>query len=1453
MNAGARLLKSATDRPLAQVSAGTVVLAYALAFAQRTGRTFTDTRIEFTIDPVRFLHAVSSMWSPTGDLGHVQSGEFVGYLTPMAPWYAFAHTIGLTTWIAQRIWLGTLLALAGIGVARFVAALHTERAPVAMGVASLLYIANPYVVVVSGRASAWLVTYAALPWVLLAVHRGIRTPTGWRWPASIGLVMLLANGGVNAALPFWMTIAALALVVYEVVVMRATTWRASGRFALRAVLCVALLSLWWVVPALLTTRYAPNFLSFTEQPLTILATPSASESLRLLGYWVVYFGVGGGPATPSTGASAYLFEPLVIVATFLVPLIAFAGFGWTRRWAYAAFFVLLGAGALIVMTLGFPPGSPINRLLVPAYYHVGPLQILRTTWKAAPLLALALACLGGLALEAAADWLRAARRVPWGRLRIPAVGLVALLPIPVLWAWPMFNGTAIDSSEAYGAVPHYWHAALGDATRATTTNQRIMVLPGELFGWYRWGETVDSALPFLTPRRLTIREIERHSDLRASQLQIAVDDLVQQDRLVSGQLTPLLRLFGVGSVLVSSDGNLSRDGALDPVDVARALRDQAPLTRPVKSYGRPRTYLPQAGRDGPAMRLPSVRRYAVPGTGTGVVRVHLLAGTTVLDGDGYGVAELAADGMLDPRRALVYPGDLRHGQLSGLAAAGTRLVFSDSNRLRIVEPSTTAQDLGPTLAPGDMIAPDTPYYSLFPRLGAAGETIAADSGLRYLRTPGIHRGNAIFPESRPYAALDGRLDTAWVPDPQAPPSQRYLELELRRPRAVSSISLYPLGQTAVAVSVNGRPAWIAALRSGWNRIPITTEPLRRLRITVYGVTGLGAAGGISELRIPGLQVREALRLPTDLAARARRLDLSHDPILVLLARTTADFPYREHPATQVQSILDAQDPERDVRRIVTLPASRSFTLSGWASVGPDAPDPRLDQLAGMRPGWTFASSDRYEGVPINRASSAFDGNPRTAWVAHFVAAQAIYPWIQVSWPTRLTVRSLLLVRGARQYEFPRLVRVSAPGARPQDVPVGADGTVRLSRALRTRTLRLQVRDVLAPIGTAESERSLDAAAIAEIRVPGLRPPSIPRQGGFTTRCGELSLRAGTKTLPAVVSGTLAALDQGEPLRLQGCGARPRLRLDAAANSVYAPAGKVMQPDHLALTSPAPAPLPRPPAETVAGAGSAHAGNQDGVRPGVSAPSWLVLGEGYSAGWQAWCRSRSGRERALGPARPIDGYANGWRIGPGCASARMAFVPQRAADLALLISGLATGLMLLLALGARLRLPVWRRRLARRAAEPPGVPTVVEVPARSLRYGLLTAAAWGVGVELFGALVFAPRFGVVVGPLTFVLVLLGIGVGRLVGLASVAILTVPLLYITRPASHSGAAFYFPLEHLAAHWLTAGATLAMAGAAALQCRGIRSRSSAELPSSTQPGPGKAVAPPREGRATGARSRR
>ena len=56
--------------------------------------------------------------------------------------------------------------------------------------------------------------------------------------------------------------------------------------------------------------------------------------------------------------------------------------------------------------------------------------------------------------------------------------------------------------------------------------------------------------------------------------------------------------------------------------------------------------------------------------------------------------KVAAANGLDPRRALVYAGDLNRASAAPLLSAGARLVFTDSNRLRMIGPTRQAAGTG---------------------------------------------------------------------------------------------------------------------------------------------------------------------------------------------------------------------------------------------------------------------------------------------------------------------------------------------------------------------------------------------------------------------------------------------------------------------------------------------------------------------------------------------------------------------------------------------------------------------------------------------------------------------------------------------------------------------------------------------------------------------------------------
>ena len=247
---------------------------YLLALLQRPGWAVTDTKIDLHVDPGRFLADAAAPWTTDISLGHVQSGQYGGYVFPMGPFFAALRELGISAWVAQRLWLGTLLFLAGWGVLRLMDALAGRPRGVVHAVAAAAFVLNPYVVTYTSRVSVTLLAYAALPWLLLIVHRGLRERT-WLWPAAFALIVTSSGGGINAAVTAWALVGPLLLLLYEPA-MRFVAWRPAWTFTWRTALLGAITSLWWVVPLAVQSKWGLPFLPYTEQPGTIWGSTSAS-------------------------------------------------------------------------------------------------------------------------------------------------------------------------------------------------------------------------------------------------------------------------------------------------------------------------------------------------------------------------------------------------------------------------------------------------------------------------------------------------------------------------------------------------------------------------------------------------------------------------------------------------------------------------------------------------------------------------------------------------------------------------------------------------------------------------------------------------------------------------------------------------------------------------------------------------------------------------------------------------------------------------------------------------------------------------------------------------------------------------------------------------------------------------------------------------------------------------
>ena len=231
------------------------------------------------------------MWDPNIGIGTV-THQNIGYLFPMGPYYWVLDELGVPDWVAQRLWLGSILFFAGAGVL-YLLRTFGMRGP-GVVVAALVYMLTPYSLEYSARISVLLLPWAALPWLIALTRKALRDG-GWRYPAIFALVVQ-SIGGVNATALIFAGVGPVLWILYALLVDREVDWRR----ALSVTARIGVLTLRHVVVVdrrALRCRagYGLDILEYTETVKRSRPRRRPTRSCAGLGYWFFYGGDRLGP------------------------------------------------------------------------------------------------------------------------------------------------------------------------------------------------------------------------------------------------------------------------------------------------------------------------------------------------------------------------------------------------------------------------------------------------------------------------------------------------------------------------------------------------------------------------------------------------------------------------------------------------------------------------------------------------------------------------------------------------------------------------------------------------------------------------------------------------------------------------------------------------------------------------------------------------------------------------------------------------------------------------------------------------------------------------------------------------------------------------------------------------------------------------------------------------------
>jgi hypothetical protein len=1310
--------------------------AYVPLVCTRPGILADDTKAYLYLDPGRLLSSAVSMWDPSVAGGTV-THQNIGYLFPQGPFYWVFSELGIPMWVAQRLWMATVLFAAGAGVCYLARTLGLVGPGVL--VAGLAYELSPYFLQYIQQTSAILLPWSGLGWLVgfavLALRRG-----GWRYPALFGLVVACV-GATNATSLIYAGIAPVAWLLYAVVVLHEAQARRAFLAGLRLGLFSLGVSLFWIAGLRVEGAYGLAILKYTETLPAIAATSLASEVVRGLGYWYFY---GSDRLGAWKQAAVKLETSTWLLATsFVLPCLGVLG-AVASRWRAKAFFVLLVLVGL-VLAVGLHPFSDpslVGHVLKSFMSGSSVGLALRSSDRATPLVVLGLAMLLGAGVGAL-----------WSRARGVGLGAACVLAaIVVANSAPFLEGGAVAQNFAFSEKIPSYYAEAAHYLDAQGDSTRVLIEPGENFASYDWGTTFDTIWPGIMTRPEILREQTIQGSYPTTDLLQAFDLTLQQGTFEPATLAPIARLLSAGDVVLQSNLAYWRYNTPRPQETW-SLFDPPPqgIGNPL-GFGKPVAVVApvrdslldeEALAESPAAAWPPPIAVFSVSNARPIYRAEPASAPEVIDGSGAGVVAAAAAGLLADNPTIFYAGSLEGDPklVREVLAPDAQLVVTDSNRKVLERWSSVSDNIGetlPVISEPTVPDPTSVALPLFAHLRPAGESVAVYTGARYVAASAYGNPVSLTPEDRPAEAFDDNTATAWSVAAFSNATGAWIQVRLKKPVTTDHINLSQvLGSTVnrwitrIKLSFDGKHTVVRALgatsrTAAGETILFPKTSFETLRITIEATTWSGresmlAASGVgfSEIRIPKLSIAETIKMPSDLLSTLGSASLSHRLTLVMSRDRVSPVPPRS-------------DPETAMSRQFWLPTKRSFSLSGTARLSALIPDNVIDTLlAGPQVfgGAVIGSNERLPGDLNARAVFAFDANAKTSWSPGFDAQAQIGAWTQASLthPVSFDHLDLQLVADGR-HSVPTRIKITTNTGGDDLVTIpavkdrkAAGAVVRVPVSfprLSGTTIRFTIEAVRAVTTTNwyTQKPIVMPVGIAEIGLPGVHfspeSPSAP----IASVCTSKLLKIDDKPVWLKISGKVGAAEALQGLRVSGCGPdKAGIVLGPGNHSLEAAWGKLTgwDLDRLVLDS-APggsalAPLANgdavPAPGTIASTKQAFVGNES-VQvlassatsatlevKGAKAPFWLVLGESINSGWEA----TGPGGRSLGAPQLIDGYANGWYVDPTSSASfvvSLRFGPQAIITPAIVVSA---GTLLLCVVVGFVPFARLRRRLKTRGS------------------------------------------------------------------------------------------------------------------------------------------------------------
>jgi len=398
--------------------------------------------------------------------------------------------LNISSFAAKQIWFSFLLFIAGTSMYYFIGVLFGKEKRLFRIISAVTYMYSFFLIRMLIVASTMVIGYVVFPLLLGLYINGLKKEKNYIYYAVLLSLTSIILSNINLTLIVIDVIAIFIFLLVYLIKNKYISFLHIFKFNILLLTLTLLISAWWLMPLVKNSISDQGHVAEAlagETSETYNRRSSYLETFRLLGDMGFYGQYKGVPNI--SFAKYYMENPIVIISTFLFPVLSICGLFFIRskRGRLYLIFLLVFFSAMAVGAYPITNTSITGRIYLWCYAHVPLFSIFRNGYKSVAIISFVYAVLLGCLVSSIYAYSKEKfeKTNKFFRKALSVFFLSLIFVIIIINSFPLWMGKIFDDKK-FKEVPSYWYET-GDYLNKQPQDFRVLMFPDSYFGVYNWG------------------------------------------------------------------------------------------------------------------------------------------------------------------------------------------------------------------------------------------------------------------------------------------------------------------------------------------------------------------------------------------------------------------------------------------------------------------------------------------------------------------------------------------------------------------------------------------------------------------------------------------------------------------------------------------------------------------------------------------------------------------------------------------------------------------------------------------------------------------------------------------------------------------------------------------------------------------------------------------------------